>query len=157
MHQLAHHGPDDDHRRFTAGGEAGFEGLAPVCSCDCDHRWYVKSLSEEGIAHLGNSRLSADAAAGFMLTRIEARVSRRLLGAAEAFSAEEREQDRDGFHAEAGAAVQQLPLFFQMRRASFLSVLVLLRAAEPNALIWAGLTTLTARPFSARNAASASQ
>ncbi len=53
------------------------------------------------MAHLGNSRLSTDATARFMLTQIKARVS-RLPRAAEAFSAEEREQNRD--------TVEQLPL-----------------------------------------------
>jgi hypothetical protein len=38
----------------------------------------------------------------------------RLAGLAEAFSAEEREQDRYGLHAEAGDAVQQLALLFQV-------------------------------------------
>ncbi|CAK8721827.1 hypothetical protein LDFHOB_11330 [Candidatus Electronema aureum] len=59
------------------------------------------------MAHLRDSGLSADAAAGLVLARIKTCVSRRLAGIAEAFSAEEREQNRDGLGSETGDAVQQ--------------------------------------------------
>ncbi|CAK8719959.1 hypothetical protein LDFHOB_09385 [Candidatus Electronema aureum] len=65
------------------------------------------------MAHLRDSGLSADAAAGLVLARVKSCVSRRLPGAAEAFSAEEREQNRDGLGSETGDAVQQLALLFQ--------------------------------------------
>ncbi len=44
-----------------------------------------------------------------------------------------------------------------IRRASMRSVLLRTRPAPPKALIWAGLTTLTVCPASARNSATASQ
>ncbi len=80
MNKFAHHGADDDHRRFTAGGEAGFEGLAPFRLRDRDHRRHVHGFAEEGMAHFGNFRFSADTAAGFMLPRIKACIGRCLPG-----------------------------------------------------------------------------
>ncbi|CAK8712782.1 hypothetical protein LDFHOB_01920 [Candidatus Electronema aureum] len=71
MHELAHHGADDDHRWFSVCGEACFERLAPACPADRDHRGHVEGFSEKGMAHLRDSGLSADAAAGFVLVRIK--------------------------------------------------------------------------------------
>ncbi len=68
MNELAHHSADDDQRRFAAGGDAGFKGLAPLRPPDRDHRGHINILEE------GKPILKI---LGFLLTRIKARVSHR--------------------------------------------------------------------------------
>ncbi|CAK8711454.1 MAG: hypothetical protein CDV28_1189 [Candidatus Electronema aureum] len=114
MNKFAHHSAENDHRWFSVRGEAGLERLTPACPADRDHRGHVEGFSEKSMTNFRDSRFSTDAAAGLVLARIKTCVRRRLAGIAEAFSTEKREQNRDGFHAEAGDAVQQLPLLFQI-------------------------------------------
>ena len=71
LRKLAHHGTDDQFGRFAMGGQALLEALTPRGLVQGHHGRHVQRTAQEGMADLGQTRLAADAAAGFVQARAQ--------------------------------------------------------------------------------------
>ncbi len=81
--ELAHHGADDELGWLALGGEALAEAPPPFGLVERDHGGHVEGAAQEGVADLGEARLAPDAAAGFVVLRVDPGEGRQLSGVAE--------------------------------------------------------------------------
>ena len=71
MNEFSHHGPDDQHRRFSRDSQSAAELLAPVGSVECHHGRPIERFAQECVTDFGHPRLALDARARLLLTRVE--------------------------------------------------------------------------------------
>ena len=73
MKELTHHGADDELSGLACGGQARAEAFSPVGMVKSRHRRHREGFTQESLPDLGQTRLPAYAAPGFLLTRIPTR------------------------------------------------------------------------------------
>ena len=103
MDELAHHCAENEHGRLACCGQPIPEGAPPHGSRRSHHGGHVQRAAQRRMAHLRQSRLAPHAAARLVLARIQTGEGNRLTGLIEPrFPAVVRQQNRDGFIAQAG-------------------------------------------------------
>ena len=108
MNEFSHHGPDDQHRRFSRDSQSAAEWLAPVGSVECHPGRPIERFAQECVTDFGHPRLALDARARLLLTRVESGKGDGLTGMAEApRSGVEGQQNGEGALPEAGNAIEQ--------------------------------------------------
>ncbi|MNL14710.1 hypothetical protein D3C87_1356660 [compost metagenome] len=85
MHQLAHHGADDQFLCLASSTEPLAEALAPGRPVHGHHGGHVQGFAQEAVADLRHAWLATYAGARLVLARVESRKRHGLLGAVEAF------------------------------------------------------------------------